>query len=379
MDSRVLLLSPDFPPPMVGGSLVYLDTLIQNSDLNFEVFTNKKNRKSTAKIKFKESIFLTDSNNPSSFRLFLMYFFLFFQAFFIKNKIVILNVSVIANGYLSFLLKLLNKNVVILVYGEELSMCLKGKSIKSNIKKLFFKLYFKSDQIISVSDFAKNIVINYLNYNKKIDVIPTPLNSSKSINIKKTRTNKKENILSVGRLVSRKGFLFLIESFRYVVNELPNAKLVIIGSGPELNNIKSKINELNLNKSVKILSDIDDGELKEHYNKSDVFVLANLMLPNGDCEGAPNVIIEAASYGLPCIAGEEGGTSNVIDNEKTGFLLNPMNVRELASKILLTLKDDKKYKEMSIAAYEKVKLFHDQKKAGKKFESLLTALNNNKI
>lgn len=53
MREKFLLISPDYPPPFIGGSLVYIHNLIENSNLNFTIFTDLKNRKNSEKIQYK--------------------------------------------------------------------------------------------------------------------------------------------------------------------------------------------------------------------------------------------------------------------------------------------------------------------------------------
>ena len=101
------------------------------------------------------------------------------------------------------------------------------------------------------------------------------------------------------------------------------------------------------------------------------------MLKNGDCEGAPNVLIEAAAYGLPSIAGIEGGTSDVVENEKSGYLLDPRDIDNLAKVALKLISDKEKLNEMSKYAIQKATFDHDKYKAGKTFRNhILNCIDN---
>ena len=102
-----------------------------------------------------------------------------------------------------------------------------------------------------------------------------------------------------------------------------------------------------------------------------LFVLANLMLENGDCEGAPNVLIEAASFGLPTIAGIEGGTSDVVDNNKTGVLINPRDTEMFSEQIISFLKNREKCNLYGKNGYLKATNSHNKKNAGKMFSDII--------
>ena len=306
--SQILLISPYFPPPFIGGSLVYIHNLITNSKLNFDILTDNNNRSDDQKLNYIETKYIVNSQSPSRYGLIKMYLFIFFIAFRLrKYEVVILNISVIGNGLLAYLLNLLSIKTIIISYAEEITMSLYASGIKGIIKRIFLRLYRNTNAIISVSHFAKNILIKDIKVTSPIHVITTPLHNLKYSESKKDYLDMNNQVLSVGRLIKRKGFAHLISSFKLVIESLPNAKLIIIGDGPDYHFLVSQIKSLKLNNSITIFQNINDDRLSSLYRESRLFVLANLLLENGDCEGAPNVIVEAASFGLPAIAGIEGG------------------------------------------------------------------------
>jgi phosphatidylinositol alpha-1,6-mannosyltransferase len=305
-----------------------------------------------------------------------MYFFLSISVFLKIRKydVVILNISGIGNGMLSFLLSFFKSKVVIFAYAEELTLAINARGLKGYIKRFFLKGYKMTNLIISVSDFAKDILNKKLFVSSEIKVIPTPLHGKKN-NLKKS--NKKSDyfeILSVGRLIRRKGFDLLINAFYKVNQSHKNAKLTIIGDGPEYDNIKTLIKNYDLEDNIKILKNVTDKQLNNFYCSSDLFILANYMLKNGDCEGAPNVIVEAASYGLPVIAGTEGGTSNVVEDNITGILLNPKDTINFSNTINKLIDDEKKLIKMGEEGILKVHNCHSKEIAGKIFRECIINL-----
>ena len=368
---KILLISPDYPPPLIGGSLVYINNLINNSELKYTILSNKASRKETDRISFIESNFITDSHDPSRIKLLLMYIYLIIKSLgFRKYDCVILNISALGNGLIARLNSLFRGKTIIIAYAEELTVALYNQNLKAKLKQLFMSGYKKADMIISVSHFAKNLMVERLNVKSPINVIPTPLHDEKLILNEKTTSNRK-GVLSVGRLIKRKGFDLLIESFYEVNKKYPELILTIIGDGPEKEHLYSVINRLSLESNVKIYSNVTSDFLSKQYMDNELFVLANHMLENGDCEGAPNVFIEAGAYGMPSIAGIEGGASDVVEHGETGFLIDPRNTKVLATTILEFLDNKDKLASMGKKAKLKVRNDHDKRLAGKKFREYI--------
>ncbi len=378
MKNKILLISPDYPPPFIGGSLVYMHTLIEESRLNMSIMTDLKNRVNTDKISYLESKYITNSSNPSTLNLIVMYFFIFIKIpEIIDHEIVILNISSVGNGFYAYFLKKLGLKVVIMSYAEEISISLNKKGIRGIIKRMFMKGYTQANMIVSVSNFAKNMLITKIGIKNPIKVIPTPLHSSKQntedYNYSK-KLDKNFGIISVGRLIKRKGFIYLLKTIKKTVEVNDNLKLTIIGDGPEYKSIINYIRSNSLEQYVDIFRNVSDEFLVNAYKSNDIFILANLMLDNGDCEGAPNVLIEAASYGLPSIAGIEGGTSDVVDDNSTGFLIDPRDTDLMCNKILELINNASKLDIMSKNSIYKAKFQHSKELAGKKFAEYIEML-----
>lgn len=92
------------------------------------------------------------------------------------------------------------------------------------------------------------------------------------------RDLKTFQILSVGYLIERKGFEYLIKAMQNVLKKYANVKLKIVGSGPLEGDLKSLINDLNLDKNVEILKNVSDEELLNLYNSSDLLYYPQLWI-----------------------------------------------------------------------------------------------------
>ena len=375
--NKTLLITGDYPPPFIGGSLVYIYNLVEKSNLTIDVLTGPNSESFYSKQNIRRCRFLVSSKNPSSFQMLTMYLYLFI--YFIKISLtreyssIVFYVSAIGNGFFALLTKLLKLKLIIILFAEEITLAQKSKGLKGWLKRFGLKFYSKADAFVSICDFAKDLVLRMGVKSENICVIPTPLLLDKRNKAQKIKNNNyKNHVLSVGRIIERKGFHYLIDAITLVRNEIPDVRLTIIGDGPYRNKLEKKIKDNNLEKNVILLGEISDEELANAYKNSNLFVLANVMLKNGDCEGCPNVFVEASSYGIPVIGGIEGGASSAIIDQKTGFLINPKEVKYLSTKIILLLKNKSIAEKMGLAAFNKVKIDHDPIKAGKAFDNFIT-------
>ncbi len=146
-------------------------------------------------------------------------------------------------------------------------------------------------------------------------------------------------ILSVGRLVKRKGFDKVIEIMPRLLKRVPDLKYVIIGNGPEKVALQTQIAESGLSGSVEILENISDEELREWYNKCTLFALPCRQI-GADVEGLGMVFLEASLAGKPVVAGNSGGAPETVRHGYSGFVVDPNSLEELYQALLKILTDE---------------------------------------
>jgi glycosyltransferase involved in cell wall biosynthesis len=213
--------------------------------------------------------------------------------------------------------------------------------IHSMVIKLFSKEFVSldvkaiknSDTVIAVSNScAKDLQETY-----KIDSgIITVNNGTDTIFfVPKERSDSKEPyILYTGRLDSRKGLVDLIKSAKYVCQEHSDIKFILTGKGPIKNYLERRINDLGLEKNFYFAGFVDRKKLLEYYQNATVYVLPSYY------EGLPTTLLEAMSCGIPTIATDVKGSSEVITDSETGLLVPPRDPKRLA-KVILKLLNDK--------------------------------------
>jgi glycosyltransferase involved in cell wall biosynthesis len=141
----------------------------------------------------------------------------------------------------------------------------------------------------------------------------------------------KKILLTVGRLVKRKGHYWFIAN---VLKNLPVDYIYLIaGVGPEQDSLIELIRELDLTKRVYLLGRVSDEEKNCLYQISDIFVMPNISVKN-DQEGFGIVLLEAGRYGLPTIASNIEGIRDAVIDRKTGFLVEEKNAQDFLNAIM---------------------------------------------
>ena len=155
-----------------------------------------------------------------------------------------------------------------------------------------------------------------------------------SMNISKDEIRKELGlsgfiIVSAGRLVPWKGFATLIQTMPEILKEIPDAKLYIIGDGPDKQKLRSIVQFLNLEKSVRFTGVLPKSELHRYIKSADVFAL------NTSYEGFSHQILEAMSLSTPVITTTSGGNPEMIESGVGGLLVTHDDARAFASSIIL--------------------------------------------
>jgi glycosyltransferase involved in cell wall biosynthesis len=148
-------------------------------------------------------------------------------------------------------------------------------------------------------------------------------------------------ILSVGRLVPKKGFVHLLRAAALVAaRERVDFELHIYGGGPQERELRQIINGLQLSDRTFLHGPAPEPKVVEAYQEADLFVLASAQTADGNNEGVPNVLVEALAMQVPVVATRTGGIPELIQDGVTGLLVEPGDHAELAAAIQRLLTDD---------------------------------------
>ncbi len=160
----------------------------------------------------------------------------------------------------------------------------------------------------------------------------------------------KKVIVSVGRLVHRKGQDFLIQSMPEVLAKHPTAHILMVGEGPYRKELTKMVSELNLIDAVTFIGRIQYKELPRYICAGDIFVMpSRSRLAGLEVEGLGIVYLEASSCALPVIAGRSGGAPDAVDEDVTGYSVDGTSTLEVSKAIIKMLDDPIKAREMGQA------------------------------
>ncbi|MFO7870585.1 MAG: glycosyltransferase family 4 protein [Kiritimatiellia bacterium] len=140
-------------------------------------------------------------------------------------------------------------------------------------------------------------------------------------------------VLGVGRLVEKKGFIYLVEACRILKNEGFSLQCRILGGGPLKKALKGTIEKRDLKKEVSIEGEAPLEEVKKAYSEADVLVLPSVVDSKGDRDGMPNVIIEAMAMGVPVVTTAVSAAREILRHNVTGYMAAPADPHALAEGI----------------------------------------------
>jgi phosphatidylinositol alpha-1,6-mannosyltransferase len=164
--------------------------------------------------------------------------------------------------------------------------------------------------------------------------------------IKKYDLGGKKIILTVARLIERKGHDKVISAMPQILRACPNAIYLIVGHGAERQKLEALAERGGVRKQVFFFPDILDSELPFFYLAADVFVMPSRLLENGDVEGFGIVYLEANAYGKPAIAGLCGGAVEAVEHNVNGLLVDSENANEIAQAIISLLINENRAREL---------------------------------
>ncbi|MCP4351378.1 MAG: glycosyltransferase family 4 protein [Desulfobacterales bacterium] len=154
--------------------------------------------------------------------------------------------------------------------------------------------------------------------------------------LQKNGLSKQRYILSLCRLVKRKGVDLALHAFADIADDFPELFLAIAGDGPELSDLRSLAVKLDLHERVKFLGEVDDITKRSLFQGCEFFIMPNRPIP-GDMEGFGIVFLEAAMFGKAVIGGNNGGVPDAVIDGETGLLTDTSNSHQPLTESMLKL------------------------------------------
>ena len=197
------------------------------------------------------------------------------------------------------------------------------------LKQTVRKMLKKADRVVAASSDTKANAEKYYGIDRKIDIVPLGIRP----NTYSTKSRQdlglpadKYVFSTIGRLVKRKNIEDLLHIIKQIQISNPSV-LLIMGDGPEKDFIETRIQDLQLGGSVRLLGRVSDEQKYEYLNASDGYLSTAIH------EGFGIVFLEAMDCGLPVICYDRGGQRDFLGNGRTGYLVELGNKAEFASRM----------------------------------------------
>ena len=195
----------------------------------------------------------------------------------------------------------------------------------------------KAKKIITISNYNKKLLFKLGVPENNIEVIHCGVDLN-DFTLAKDPNNSRIQLLSVGRFVEKKGFLYLLKATKLMTQKNINFELRIIGSGPLSKSLIKFVKNNNLSKNVLFLGQLIDKEVIKEIANCDYFVLPCVRDKTGDIDGIPVVLMEAMARGKTVISTRLTGIPELIDDKVNGYLIEPNNEKAIAELIGINVK-----------------------------------------
>jgi phosphatidylinositol alpha-1,6-mannosyltransferase len=219
-----------------------------------------------------------------------------------------------------------------------------------------------SDVVFAISNFIADETRVEMRRPERVKVVPVGIPAIKPADPERVRELMAEHdlegrkiILTLARLVERKGQDTVIKAMPKILAEVPDAVYLVAGKGHRLPYLKRLVERLDLDDRVKFLGFVPHEDKEAYFALADVYVMVSKVLRDiGSVEGFGITYLQAAAQGRPSIGGTGSGSEDAIVDGATGYLVDPLDVDAVADRIIRILSDDALRDRLGRAGRERV-------------------------
>lgn len=295
------------------------------------------------------------------------------KKYFSENKIeVVLANYGLSAAHLMPICRDLNIPLLVIFHGHDATDKRLLKEYAVQYKALFA---YASSTIVVSQDMRKKIVELGADP-ARVQVVPCGVDVFK---FSPSTTLKEKRYLAVGRFVNKKGPLFTIKAFHEVWKKHPDARLIMVGGYKGLYEACAALtNSLLMDYAVEFPGILKQEEIRLLMGNTCAFVQHSVTAANGDMEGTPVSILEAAASGLPIVSTLHGGIQDAVIHGTTGFLVKEGDVIEMAAYMIKLLEEPELAVSMGQKGRSHMEAHYDQvKQIRKLYELAVEGIKNN--
>lgn len=270
-----------------------------------------------------------------------------------KHRINVICVGELVTGsWLGIALKhLFGCKLVIYVHGEEITTATGGR-LSGNKRREYLH---QADKVVAVSSFTCDALTQGMGLrSEKIELIQngvdvdrfTPGEKDPGL-VKRYGLEGKKVVLTLGRLVPRKGADMAIRAMAPMLKERSDVHYLIVGDGELRDELKRIIEEEQVSDRVTLVGKVSEEDLVKYFRLCDVFLMPNRTMPDGDTEGFGLVFREANACGKPVVGGRAGGVVEAVVDGESGFLVDGNSRESITHAVNRLLTDNALMEEIS--------------------------------
>lgn len=233
--------------------------------------------------------------------------------------------------------------------------------------KLHKETIRKCDALVTITDQVKGLYAKMFDV-EKIITIPLGIDADLFKPSKKPSFKEHYEILFAGYLYKLKGLEFLIKAFHIIAQERKDVRLRVVGDGPQKQQLIKLAQKLKIDDKIIFQGFVPYNKMPQYYQQCDIFCFPTLGEPFG------KAVIEAMACAKPVVASNVGGPKEIIQNKKTGILVQSANPKILAQEILNLLNDEKTMKTIGVNARKTVLQKYSWPKIAEKYHKLYKSL-----
>ncbi|WP_458208921.1 glycosyltransferase family 4 protein [Haladaptatus sp. NG-SE-30] len=205
-----------------------------------------------------------------------------------------------------------------------------------------FVLEFDYDHVISVNTEHLDLLADH---HSNLSPVPNGVDLDRF----DVATESEDEILFLGRLAPKKRVSDLIDAFALIAADFPKTELVIVGTGPLEEELKTQAAQYDVANRIRFEGRVSDDAIPHHYRQARLFVLPSVW------EGHPLTLLEAWAAELPVITSDVEGIAEFVEHEETGYLVPPKSPEKLADALRYSLSNPEVASEWATNAYELAK------------------------